>query len=168
MIDLLLPQEWCSCDTLHNLKVNDGVKVIVGSKSTMTSWSMLFHMWCEAEGRSCKFDLSFKGDGIIDETKSWIVVQSLNVHMKFEYWTQEYKHEGDRVQSQQKKWNFEPMSPLVSSLQAMNAQKILAWINLGRHEWGFKAFSTHLTITSHYFLYDLGLMVPTFKDMSHL
>ncbi len=59
------------------------------------------------------------------------------------------------------------MSPLVSSLQAMNAQKILAWIKLGRNEWGFKAFSTHLTIASHYFHYDLGPIIPMNKDMSY-
>lgn len=61
----------------------------------MTSWSMLYHMWCEAQGQSCKFNLSFKGDGIVDETKSWIIVQSLYAQMKFEYWIQECKHEGD-------------------------------------------------------------------------
>jgi len=75
------------------------------------------------KGKVANLILNLKGDGIVDETRSWIVMQSLNVHMKFEYWTQECKHEGDRVQSQQKKWNLEPMSPLVSSLQAMNAQK---------------------------------------------
>jgi hypothetical protein len=94
-------------------------------------------------------------------------VQSLNVHMKFEYWIQECKHEGDRVQSRQKKRNFKPMSPLVSSFQAMNAQTILAWINLGRNEWGFKALSTHLTIASHHFPCDLGPIIPVFKGMNH-
>jgi hypothetical protein len=61
MIDVLLLQEWCSCDTLHNLKVNDGAKVIIGSKSTMTSWNMFYHMWCEAQGQSCKSNFKFKG-----------------------------------------------------------------------------------------------------------
>jgi hypothetical protein len=49
------------------------------------------------KGKVANLILSLKGDGIVDETRSWIVVQSLNVHMKFEYWTQECKHEGDRV-----------------------------------------------------------------------
>lgn len=61
MINLLLLQEWLSCDTLHSLKINYGARVIIGSKSTMTSWSMLYHMRFEAQRQSCKPNFKFKG-----------------------------------------------------------------------------------------------------------
>jgi hypothetical protein len=37
------------------------------------------------KGKVANLILNLKGDGIVDETRSWIVMQSLNVHMKFEY-----------------------------------------------------------------------------------
>jgi hypothetical protein len=65
--------------------VNDGAKVIIGSSLQWHHEACFMTCDVKLKGKVANLILILKGDGIVDETRSWIIVQSLNVHMKFEY-----------------------------------------------------------------------------------